>query len=53
MNTAIFVGVFADIAVGTLMLSYLQHTCAMFKIAWYEILHKHDHKKHAKQYLWI
>jgi hypothetical protein len=45
MNAAIFVGILAKITVGTFMLSYLRHTCAMFRIAWYEILHKQDHKK--------
>jgi len=33
------------IAMGTLMLSYLHHTCAMFRIAWYEIARKHVYIK--------
>ncbi|KAH0946892.1 hypothetical protein HN011_001516 [Eciton burchellii] len=39
MNAAIFVGILAKITVGTFMLSYLRHTCAMFRIACYRIEH--------------
>jgi len=54
MNTAIFVGIFADIAVATLMLSYFQHTCAMFKIAWYEFyINMTIKNRYKKQYLSI
>jgi len=37
MNIAIFLGILSFIAMGTLMIAYLQHTCGMFRIAWYEI----------------
>jgi len=39
INIASLVGALAVIAMGTLMIAYLQHTCAMFKIAWYEIVY--------------
>jgi len=41
INIVIIVGALAAIAIGTLQIAYFQHTCAMFKIAWYEIVHKH------------
>jgi hypothetical protein len=41
INTVVIVGSFAAIAMGTLIFAYLQHTCAMFKIAWYEIVYKY------------
>jgi len=37
MNTAIFIGILSYIAMTTLMIAYLQHTCGMFKIAWYAL----------------
>jgi hypothetical protein len=40
INAAIFVGVLTLLAIGTLMIVYLQHTCGMFRIAWYEIKNK-------------
>ncbi|KAH0946914.1 hypothetical protein HN011_007451 [Eciton burchellii] len=39
INTVVIVGSFAAIAMGTLIFAYLQHTCAMFKIACYRIEH--------------
>ncbi|KAH0946913.1 hypothetical protein HN011_007438 [Eciton burchellii] len=39
INAAIIIGIFAIIAMGTLMMAYLQHTCAMFRIACYRIEH--------------
>jgi hypothetical protein len=37
MNTAIFIGILSLIAMAALLIAYFQHTCAMFKIAWYEL----------------
>jgi len=37
MNIAIFIGILAHIAMATLMIAYIQHTCGMFKIAWYAL----------------
>ncbi|XP_011336962.3 uncharacterized protein LOC105279101 isoform X3 [Ooceraea biroi] len=39
MNAAIFIGVLTFLAMGTLMIAYLQHTCGMFTIACYRIEH--------------
>ncbi|RLU22126.1 hypothetical protein DMN91_006506 [Ooceraea biroi] len=39
MNVALFIGVLIVIAMGTLMIVYLQHTCGMFRIACYRIEH--------------
>ncbi|KAH0946911.1 hypothetical protein HN011_007303 [Eciton burchellii] len=39
INAAIFVGVLTFLAMGTLMIVYLQHTCGMFRIACYRIEH--------------
>ncbi|XP_011350800.2 uncharacterized protein LOC105287080 isoform X1 [Ooceraea biroi] len=37
IDTAMIIGVISWIAMGTLMIAYLQHTCGMFKIACYRI----------------
>ncbi|XP_026826439.1 uncharacterized protein LOC105286924 isoform X4 [Ooceraea biroi] len=39
MNAALFIGILTLIAMGTLLIAYLQHTCGMFKIACYRIEH--------------
>jgi len=40
MNAAIFIGILSLIATATLMIAYIQHTCGMFKIVWYELRHE-------------
>ncbi|KAH0946893.1 hypothetical protein HN011_001517 [Eciton burchellii] len=39
MNAAIFIGILTFLAMGTLLIAYIQHTCGMFKIACYRIEH--------------
>ncbi|KAH0946924.1 hypothetical protein HN011_009366 [Eciton burchellii] len=39
IHTAIFIGIFSLIAMAALLIAYVQHTCAMFKIACYRIKH--------------
>lgn len=33
MGTAVWIGIFAMMATGTMLLAYLQHACGMFRIA--------------------
>jgi len=49
MNAAIFIGILTFLAMGTLLIAYIQHICGMFKIAWYG--YKNSYKNYAKQYL--
>jgi hypothetical protein len=42
MHTAIFIGIFSLIAMAALLIAYVQHICAMFKIAWYELRYETD-----------
>lgn len=37
MDAALITGGISVLAIGTLMIMYYQHTCAMFKIAWYAV----------------
>ncbi|KAH0946879.1 hypothetical protein HN011_000957 [Eciton burchellii] len=39
MNAAFFIGILSFIAMGTLVITYLQHICGMFRIACYRIEH--------------
>jgi len=48
MNAAIFIGIFTFLSMGTLLITYIQHTCGMFKIAWYETKYKNNHKNTIK-----
>ncbi|XP_026826473.1 uncharacterized protein LOC113562180 isoform X4 [Ooceraea biroi] len=43
MNAALFIGILTVITTGTLMIAYLQHTCGMFRIAWYETGYRIEH----------
>jgi len=50
MNAAIFIGILTFLAMGTLLIAYVQHICGMFKIAWYGIGYKNSYKNYkAKQ----
>jgi len=53
MNAAFFIGILSLIAIGTFMIAYVQHTCGMFRIAWYELERNNKDKNLLKQYLSI
>jgi len=44
INAAFFIGILSLIAMGALMIVYVQHTCGMFRIAWYELEHNNEYK---------
>lgn len=43
INVTIFIGCVAVLAVGTILVTFLQHICGMFRIAWYEYKCRNDH----------
>jgi len=37
-------------AIATLMIAYIQHTCGMFKITWYEIKYEIENLNNAHEF---